>query len=286
VSAPRPLVFLHIPKTSGIAVAHAMVETIGAANVFFGFDRAFFGGFSDWESIPAESRAFIHFSPATLPADALVVRAHMSLSTLRAAYPTGRFMTVLREPVCRLLSHYVFWRGFTPGQHASWGGWGELSALARRPLEAFLADPRIACQIDNVATRLLLWPHALIPPDGPIDPAHDAALIAAAIAALDSLDFADASENPSFEANLGAWLGTSPRRARRNESAPMPAELRLLLDAALTPAATTVIAARTRLDVMLWHAVLARRAPGLDAAALRQAALLHGTARAAALLAG
>ena len=286
VSDARPLIFLHIPKTSGIAVAHAAVEATGPAEVFFGFDRAFFGAFSDWNSIAAENRAYIHHSAATLPPAARVVRAHMSLSTLRAAYPTGRFMTVLREPISRLLSHYVFWRGFSPEQHQGWGGWGTLSALATLPLADFLADPRIACQIDNVATRLLLWPHALIPDDGPIDPAHDAALLAAALARLRALDFADARENPDFSANLGAWLGATPVLTPRNVSPPLPRALRFDLDQAMTAPVQSKLTTLCRLDAVLWQETLVRQAPALDAAQFRRQIVQRGLQRAGNLLRG
>ena len=282
----RPLIFLHIPKTAGIAVSYALMLAEKPPRVLFGFDRAFFGPFSDFESVPAENRAFIHLSPDSIPRDEKLIRAHMALSTLRAAYPGARFMTVLREPICRLLSHYVFWRGFTEQQDKDWGGWAEYSGLARGPLEDFLADGRIACQIDNVATRLLLWPHELIPEAAMIDPRHDAALIDQARIRMCALDFVDAVENPFFDANLAAWLGVPPARVRMNQTTPLASALRTRLDQELTPCVQGLLAARSRLDLALWQWVLRERAPGVDAASLRLNAVLSGTARTAALLAG
>jgi hypothetical protein len=282
----RALVFLHIPKTAGIAVSYALIVAERPPRVLFGFDRAFFGPFSDFDSVPAENRAFIHLSPDSIPRDEKLVRAHMALSTLRAAYQGARFMTVLREPVCRLLSHYVFWRGFTAEQDAAWGGWAAYSGLARGPLEDFLADGNIACQIDNVATRLLLWPNVLIPEAAMIDPRHDEALIEQARVRLCGLDFVDAVENPYFDANLATWLGAPPARTRMNETLPMPLALRTRLDQELTPRAQSLLAARSRLDLALWNWVLQNRAPDVDAVALRVNVVQRGTARAAALLAG
>ena len=282
----RPLVFLHIPKTAGIAISYALMVAENPPRVLFGFDRAFFGPFSDFESVPAENRAFIHLSPDTIPRDEKLVRAHMALSTLRAAYQGARFMTVLREPICRLLSHYVFWRGFTEQQDRDWGGWAAYSGLARGRLEDFLADGRIACQIDNVAIRLLLWPHELIPQAGMIDPRHDAALIDQARIRLCGLDFVDAVENPFFDANLSAWLGVPPARVRMNETQPLAPALRTRLDQEFSSRAQSLLAARSRLDLALWQWVLRERAPGVDAAALRLNAVLNGTARATLLLAG
>jgi hypothetical protein len=283
MSVRPPLVFLHIPKTSGIAVAHALVEAARPPRVFFGFDRAFFGGFEDWGSIAAQNRCFIHLTPATIPRDEAVIRAHMSLTTLRAAYPHGRFMTVLREPACRILSHFVFWRGFSGQQAKPWGGWAAVMAEAGGKLAAFLASPRAACQIDNVATRLLLWPHCDVPDAGMIDPAHDAALIAAAIARLDSLDFAAALESPDFAARLGGFLGTAPALAPHNVSPALPAALRTGLAAALTADAQSLLRARTRLDRALWRHVVQR--DGHDPDTLQDAAIARGLARFDALLA-
>jgi hypothetical protein len=280
------LVFMHIPKTSGISTAQAIVDAIKPQRTFFGFDRSFFGAFDAFGTIAAENRALIHFSPDTLPPNEPVIRAHMSLSTLRAAYPRGRFMTVLREPRCRLLSHYLFWRGFTPAQLEPWGAWAEHSRIAEQPLAAFLTDPRIACQTDNVATRLLLWPNAAIPPGAFIDPEHDASLIGQARAALKSLDFADLIENPAFIANLAAFLGKPPPvLARYNETAALPPHLRMQAAQALSPAALAALRARSRLDRVLWHTLAMSRGIA-EPPYLAEDSLLQGTARFADLLAG
>ena len=126
----RPLIYLHIPKSSGIALAHALILAELPARTWFGFDRAFFGPFDDFASVAPENRAFIHLTADTIPRTENFVRAHMALSTLRTAYPTGRFVTALREPVCRLISHFIFWRGFTAEQDAKWGGWAAYSGTA------------------------------------------------------------------------------------------------------------------------------------------------------------
>jgi hypothetical protein len=275
----RPLIFLHIPKCSGIAVSQALLQAEQPKNVFFGFDKAFFGSFNDFESVGPENKAFIHLSPNTIPRNETFVRAHMSLSTLRTAFPHGRFMTVLREPICRILSHYAFWRA-SPDE--GWGSWTSRSRLARGPLETFLDSPEIACQIDNVATRLLLWPHPLIPDAAMINFAHDARLRREATARLRSLDFADAIENPSFYPNLSTWIATPLTPTRVNETPLMPPALRTPLDRELTPRALTLLAARSRLDLHLWQSLLP---PHLHPTALRAAALLQATARTTRLLA-
>ena len=279
----RPLVYMHIPKTSGIAVAHALVEAERPQRVYFGFDRAFFGKFDDWESVAPDTRAFIHLTPDTIPGDETVIRAHMSYSTLRAAYPDGRFMTTLREPVCRTLSHFIFWRGFTDEQARPWGGWAAVMAQARGTFAGFLESADAACQIDNVATRLLLWPHAHIPDGGMIDPRHDGVLIGAAIRAFDALDFGGAIEAPDFATRLGVFLQATPALDRHNVSPALPAWLRTGLEAELTPAARRLLHARTRLDRALWRYALQRDGHAPDM--LQDAAIDRGCARAEELLA-
>ncbi len=275
----RPLVFMHIPKTAGIAVADALVQAADPPRCLFGFDLAFFGSFTDFDTVGSENRGFIHFGPATIPLGERLVRAHMSASTLRAAYGGGQFVTVLREPVCRLLSHFVFWRSFPPAALADWGGWAGRMALARGPLAAFLESPEIACQIDNVALRLLLWPHERIPDGGFIPPEEDAGLLDAARASLARFDHVGIAEAPDFWARLAAWLGRDFTPQRVNETPNLPPDARLDLAAELTSEAWARLEARTRLDRVLWTETLARA----DAAAIAEQARGRTIARLAAL---
>jgi hypothetical protein len=246
--AARPLIFMHIPKTAGIAVCDALVQAVRPPRVFFGFDQAFFGGFTDFETIAPATRAFIHSTPHSLPSNEPLVRAHMSLSTLRAAYPTGQFMTVLRDPTARILSHFLFWRGFAEADMRDWGAWADIMCLAQGSLAVFITDPRTACQIDNVATRLLLWPHPMIPNDGFIPPEADATLLAQALAALATLDHVGMQENPDFWPTLATWLGRSFQPARHNVTPKLPPDRTVDLAAELSSACQAHLTARTRLD--------------------------------------
>jgi hypothetical protein len=258
----RPLIFMHIPKTAGIAVCDALVQAVRPPRVFFGFDHAFFGGFTEFETVAPATRAFIHTTPNTLPPNEPLVRAHMSLSTLRAAYPNGQFMTVLREPGARILSHFLFWRGFAEPDMRDWGAWADIMRLAQGPLADFLTDTRTACQIDNIATRLLLWPHPMIPDAGFIPPEADATLLAAAHAALAALDHVGHQENPDFWPALAAWLGCPFQPARHNVTPPLPPGRWVDLDAALTPACRNQLSARTRLDRALVARIALRSIAG------------------------
>jgi hypothetical protein len=258
---------MHIPKTAGIAVSDALVQAVRPHHVFFGFDRAFFGPFQAFDTVAPATRAFIHMTPATLPPREKLVRAHMSFTTLRAAYPDAQFLTVLREPHCRVLSHFLFWRGFSEAQMQEWGGWAQVMRLAQEGLAGLLADPRAACQIDNVAVRLLLWPHALIPDDGFIAPESDAVLVAEALAALRRFDHVGVQENPQFWPALEAWLGRPFQPTSQNTTLPLPDGWRLDLRAELTPDCQGLLQARTRLDQIVWADWLQQL--GLDATALR-----------------
>jgi hypothetical protein len=248
----RPLIFMHIPKTAGIAICDALVQAVRPTRVFFGFDLAFFGPFDDFASVDPATRGFIHTTPETLPPGEKLVRAHMSLGTLRAAYPDGQFLTVLREPVSRILSHFLFWRGFSDAQIREWGGWAAVMRLAQGDLAGLLESPAAACQIDNVALRLLLWPNPAIADGGFIPPAEDAALLLQAQAALRGFSFSAAQEDPGFWPALSAWLGRPFAAASRNVTPPLPAERRLDLAAALTPGCRDLLRQRTRLDRVLW----------------------------------
>jgi len=279
-SDARPLVFMHIPKTSGMAVENALVKAVAPRWVTFGFDLSFFGNFTAFDTLAPQNRDFVHFSADSFPRDGVLVRGHMAYSTLRAAYPNARFMTVLREPVCRLMSHFLFWRGFGDAELASWGEWRSRTEIAAGSLTNFLQAPSIACQADNMATRLLLWPHAKIPDAGFIDPADDDQLITDALAVLAKFDFAEAVENPHFAARLSGFLQSPVALERFNETKIMPLARRANLAQLLTNEAQALLMARTRLDAILWRHVMGEhalmRAAVVEKMMVRSASLLAG----------
>ena len=57
---------------------------------------------------------------------------------------------------------------------------------AHRSLLEFLTSAQIACQTDNVAVRMLLWPHPLIPDDDFTREENDEVLIELALASLEA----------------------------------------------------------------------------------------------------
>jgi len=243
-----------------------------------GFDPVLFGDFADFDTFTAEERQRIFLTPADLPPAADFVAGHFAYSTLRAAYPGAQLVTVLREPFARVLSLWMFWRRTPDSALAGVAGWGDYVREARRPLKAFLSEPRIAAQTDNMALRMLLWPHPQIPAAGFIDPAHDALLLRAARQRLEKFDFVAVMEAPDLVAELQAYLGTAASYARLNETGDMPAELKTPLAAELDTQTVQLLEARSRLDLALWEDVAGPRAH------IRQQTILQHVARIGAIM--
>ena len=155
---------------------------------------------------------------------------------------------------------------------------------ARRPLAEFIAEPQVAAQTDNMTLRMLLWPHPHVPPDGFIDPAHDADLLREARRRLDGFALAEIVEGPVVP-RLAAWLGRDFTYQRLNETDAMPEPQRTPLARQLDAGTLALLDDRSRLDLALWRAAAIRR-DGPDAAtSLRRHTILAHVARYAALMA-
>ncbi len=191
-------------------------------------------------------------------------------------------MTVLREPVSRLMSLWLYWRAQTDEQLKPWGDWGDRS---RVPLREFLDLRDVACQTDSQSVRMLLWPHPLIPPDDYIDDRHDRVLVAEAASRLDRFSFVDVVENPQLAANLQNWFGRSLAVNKLNETGSSPQELRTSIDDELDADVLSLLEHRSRLDLKLWQAVVARRMRQVDYAAFRDDVRAANAARHSRLMA-
>jgi hypothetical protein len=278
-----PIVFMHIPKTSGVALTQGLTEALAPRRTLRGFDRVLFGGFCDFDSIAWELRRDIYLDPAAVPTDADLVAAHMSVATTTIAYPRAQHMTVLREPHSRILSHWLYWRSQAEG-HLAWGKWGHVLREARNPLDEFLASRDVACQVDNLFVRMLLWPHRLIPDDDFIASCHDEKLLDEAIARLNRFAYVDLIENPNLRINLENWLGRPFTYRRANETMPLPPHMKTTLHEELTPRALDLLEAHGRLDLKLWLALARQRVPDLKAEILRERVLIGNVARYAWLM--
>lgn len=280
----RPHVFMHIPKAGGTALISDLADALTPAKIARGLDKCLFGTFDGFDTMGEAMRASIFTDLAMIPRDADLVVGHMAASTLRATYPTGRFMTSLREPISRLMSYWTYWRSYTDADLEGSGSWGDIIRNGgRQKLASFLADPDLACQTDNVVTRMLLWPHKLIPDGDFIDPAHDEALLREARAKLRAFDFVDIVELPDRSA-LATWLGKKLGQSRANETKPVPAALRSQLHQELTPQALDRLDACSRLDLELWRLIGSDYLSPAELERIRAHTLLFTGARHAALL--
>jgi len=246
-----------------------------------GFDRCLFGGFSAFDTMAPAILQNVYMTPKQLPIDAQAVMGHFAYSTLTARYKRARLVTFLREPHVRLLSHFVYWRCQTDAALVDNGPlWSARVASARTSLRRFLENPQAACQTDNVALRMLVWPHAMIPDDDFIDPAHDRELLQIALCRLKSFDFVDIVERQRGAiAGLGNWLGIPLENKRLNETDDVPLELQTELYQELDEQTLRLLNARTRLDLRLWYFVARLTCGEAELEGLRAEALRHGVAR-------
>jgi hypothetical protein len=278
------IIFMHVPKTSGMALVKGLTEALAPTRTLLGYDGVMFGRFRNFESITEELRRQIYLAPAALPPDAHLVAAHMAVSTTMEAYRGAQYVTVLREPHSRLLSHWVYWRTQSDESLAAWGKWAHFVQQARRPLSEFLACRDVACQVDNVVVRMLLWPHPLIP-DGDFIASHnDAKLLNDAFTRLKRFAYADLVENPELRANVENWLGRGFIYQRVNETMSVPPQFKSSLHEELTPQALELLDARGRLDLKLWLALARERVPHRTAESLRERTLIGNVARYAWLM--
>lgn len=280
----HPIAFMHVPKTSGTALISGLTRALDLPFAFGGFDQCLFGSFRDFDKLEENIRRHIYASPACLPADVKLVAAHMALSTLRKAYPFGKYLTLLREPTSRLLSHWLYWRQHSDEELVTWGIWAERMRSARLPLATFLKQPILACQTDNLTLRMLLWPHPLIPEDGFIEPSDDERLFTEAMAQLRTFDFQDVVENVHLTRNIQQWLGRPFSYEKHNETGVIPDSFRSQLHRELTSEAYELITARSRLDLRLWTSLATHRMPYHDISSLREKTVMVNVARYSVLM--
>jgi hypothetical protein len=273
------VVFTHIPKTSGCSLRAALCSAIRAQSTLSGFDRVLFGGFEEFKTLSDRTRSEIYLCPDDMPKGVGLVTGHFSSRMTKIIYPNAQHLTIFREPFTRILSHWLHWRSQNEGALRAWGRWSDRLRLARGSLESFLADPRVACQIDNVSVRMLLWPHSLIPTDGFIDPSADDILIEAAVGELSGFCYYNIAEDPNLVRSLEAWLERPLRYSTLNQTPSMPPGLETDLGRELTPRALELIESRSRLDLRLWILAAQQRHGGVGARTLRDRALFCGSAR-------
>jgi hypothetical protein len=283
--ASRPIAFMHVPKTSGIALREGLKACTNTQGPPPGFDRSAFGDFARFDTVDPILLRDIYLGDTLPQLSASFVTGHISASTLTARRSGVQLVTILREPRSRLLSHWLFWRGLTDDQLRAWGKWADRVRAAYRPLAEFLSDPDVASNTDNMAVRMLLWPHPNIPGGDFIDRRADRRLISAAMARLEEFAFVDLVENPQLVDNLQAWLIRPFTYGRMNETEKLPPTLRSPLATELTPGAFDLLDSRTRLDREVWLALARQRIFHMDAETLAERTVIRNAARHSTLMA-
>jgi len=102
------------------------------------FDGTLFGDFAAFGSFGEQLRLSIYLNAHELPKRTKFVAAHMSFSTLRRGFPGGQLLTLLHEPLSRLLSLWLFWRSDADEQLQDSGQWGDRVRNSRHPFVDFL----------------------------------------------------------------------------------------------------------------------------------------------------
>jgi Sulfotransferase family len=265
----RPVAFMHIQKTGGNSLSEALSGALKPRAAFGAFDRFLFGDFADFESMSEESRSKILFTSRDLPPNLDFLVGHMSFSAMSQAYPRAQFITVLREPMSRLISLWLFSRSTTDRYLEPWGKWADVVRQSHQPLKEFLRARSLACATDNVCVRMLLWPHPLLRSSDFIDPRDDETLLEEARCRLKHFCFVDLLENPELVTNLQNWLGRPLVLHRLNETNNIPDSLKSPMAAELDSETQGLIESHSRLDLRLWLEVAGQRMPEGDARVLR-----------------
>ncbi|WP_155754838.1 sulfotransferase family 2 domain-containing protein [Burkholderia anthina] len=281
----KPLAIMHVPKTAGTSVITGISQSLKINDEVRGIDRLLLGTFDRLSEFDDEVAQTIHLDESKMPESKLIM-GHFSYSTLTNRYPHAQLLTFLREPLSRLLSHWVYWRCMSDEYLVRWGSWQDCIKLSRGTLKEFLTDPRIACQTDNLATRMLLWPDERIGNDSFISPDQDSRLLRDALSRLDSIAYSDIIENPHFHQNLNRWFRTDLPMMHLNSTARVPENLRIRLDKELDQETLSLLDDRCRLDVKLWSLLAIRRFPrGAKIPSLQRQITMRAIARYGALLA-
>jgi hypothetical protein len=282
---PGPVAFMHVPKTAGNAITNGLRLTLRPRREVFGWDLSNFGSFRDIDSFSPHVRRHIYAKPSDMRADADFVTGHIARSSIRERYPDIQCMTILREPLSRLMSYWMFQRSHGEPGVAPWGSYAPQQRLARRSLVEFLSTMSIASETDNVLCRKLLWPSPLVPEDEFIAEQDDAAILRKAGETLAGFDFVDVIENGALVDNLTSWFGFPFTLSVANETLSIPQSLRVPLKQELSDAACALMQRRCRLDRVLWENVVASRMPDANADHLRYQSAMRNVARYALLMA-
>ena len=283
------IAFMHVPKSSGTSLSKSLVDSICPKNVVFGVDRHLYGEFNDFNSMSEQMRSNIYLHPHDLPENADYISGHFFLSTLTERYKDLKIITVMREPMSRILSSWAFdrvphiLRSFRSDQ----GSYGELMMkISHKSFFEYLSNPEASIQNDNLFLRMLLHPHPLIPVSNFISKDFDEFLIAEGLRRIEQISHVNIYENPSLDADISKWLGIPVSRSIMNENTYVDQSLVTQLENELTPETCSAWRDRSRLDRALWLSVAGKVIPDVNLSKLEEDTLLKNSARYSRILLG
>lgn len=96
-SPPYPLIFLHIPKTAGTTFNQILDRQYRKQNIHNILSDDTKKNMDDFCSKPAQYRHQVR-----------LLRGHMSFGLHDSLAPGARYITILREPIARVISHYHY----------------------------------------------------------------------------------------------------------------------------------------------------------------------------------
>lgn len=284
-TSDRPVAFMHIPKSAGSSFSSGIRNAMRPCRQVFGWDLCTFGAFSDINSFAPEIHAVTYSSADKLPALVDLILGHFAMSTITTRYPQAQLITIVREPMSRLLSLWLYMRSHTEPGIVRWGSYAGCLRQARGTLLEFLVHRPLASQTDNVICRMLLWPNPLIPENDFIDPVHDNEIVGQAMARLKTFALVDLIENPELTANLSSWFGKPFIIAPENQTPMIQHEFRKPMHKALSPEACDLLGWHSRLDAQIWKSIVQQRIADVNVAAFQVNTLMHNVARYALLMA-
>lgn len=241
---PAPVVFHHVPKCGGTSVGRALRKRymLSQATVV---PESSFRAFADFSRRTDRRQMLIDVLDLReqmllylLHENVRCVSAHVRFSRPAHALFCGRyaFVTLLREPVTRFISHY-FWSHAKPGAHAR----------IDEELAAFLDTPR-AARLGAVYVEYFSGLPREVDITSPV-------AIASAIANLQLLDVVGRIDDlHSFRRALKARLGANLRIGHENK---MRQPIRRK-EEIVTPDLRRRVEALCRPDLTVWKAVVER----------------------------
>lgn len=243
-SLPR-LIFLHVPKTAGTTI-----------------DRIF-RNYYDPDKICPERLDGIRFWSGEQIRQYQFFSMHDSYQNLQHVAPPWQMLTVLREPIDRLLSHYLYWRSYRD-EVINRNNIHLLRLAKLYSLGDFLKlpVPALLPEIDNLTTRLLSGKY--FNAQG-MPWRDDQEMLEAALANLERIDFCGIYEYLPESVDLACrTFDLAPPREvmwtniTRENYAADPQNFEALDTLEIDEETEQLLALRTRLDTVVYDTARAR----------------------------